>query len=149
MAKLPRKVAIRYVGQKPQQEDTVSGAKAEGGGALYWRQGEVEFVTREQAALLLFYPSMWADARTEDDKEKHGVIVPRAPVDPRYAEQTEEELAEGRDVMPFVDVKKLDKQGLVTFAGTYLSKRLNIDDSLESLRDQVNRAVDGMRYEWA
>lgn len=143
MPKMPHKVPVTYIGQKNSQDDPVAGT------GLTWTKGQTQFVTVPQAAMLLYYPTMWADGRTADDKKKFGPIQPAAPVDHRYAESTKEELEEGRDVMPLVDVTKLDAQGLVTFAGTYLGKRLDVADGKSKLLDQVQRGIEGQRFEWA
>lgn len=149
MPKAPKKVLIVYIGPKEVEEDTVSGRRGPAGEPVYWRKDIPEFVSLEEAGRLLYYPALWADARTADDKRKFGQITPIAPVDQRYAEQSDEEIAEGLDVMPRVDLKLLDAKGLVHFAGTYLGKRLNVEDGRPKLFEQVNSEVEGARFGWA
>lgn len=147
MAKLPRKVPVRYIGTKDVEENRAAGPNAKGEDeTLTWTPERVLFVTREQAGRLLYYATQYKDARTEDDKKKHGPIPIIEPRNPIYDEDGVEE---GRDTMPLIDVKSLDAPGLVHYAGTYLGKRLDADTPIEKLREQVNTAIQGMQYEWA
>lgn len=146
MAKLPRKVLVVYIGPKSREEDVITGDRDENGDLIrrYFEPEKPQFVSRESAGKLLYYPNLFKDARTEDAIRKEGPIELFAPVDHRY-----EDLDAETESMPLIDVKKLDARGIVSFAGLYLGRRLDIDEKLPVLREQLDRAIEGKRFEWA
>lgn len=147
---LPRKVLVEYTGTKNEEENVVAGPDAKGRiEPMTWTPGRQQFVTLAQAGRLLFYATLYKDARTEDDKRKYGPIPIIPPQDARYQDATAEEVEAGRDGLPLIDVKTLDARGLVYFAGQYLNKKLDVDEPREKLLEEVQRGIEGLRFEFA
>jgi len=129
-------IPIAYVGKKDRQDDPVAAT------GLVWTPGDVHHVTREQAAILLNHPDVWADDRSPGAQKK----VPIEPHAPPKPQPTEDEAQMLSNMAPLIDIGVMDVDGLTQYGMREFGLALDPALDVAAMRAEIQSKIDGQKF---
>jgi hypothetical protein len=130
-AATPKTVPLRYVGKKPSEVDHIYGT------GIQWIKGisDVQEVPEDKAPFLLAHPDVWADARTEKQREKRPI-----PAVERQSLQVNDP-APHHILLPDINTMTATRDELRDYAHRHFGIELAEKATQETLRNDLERLM--------
>lgn len=122
-------ISLKYVGQKPEHEDTMFGTGT-------WKTGQTKKVDPKVAPHMLFHGDVWQDARKPADQKKDPIVPMKRPRSQRPDVETEHDVIH-------VPIHNLTKEALQTLAKNTFNRELS-GTTLPEMRAEI-RMLQRMR----
>lgn len=124
------KVAVAYVGRKPQAHDNVAGS-----GKMWNGYGDIQEVSPEQARILTRYPDQWELAEENDYDKTDQSIMQTVKL------HNEEEVQVNKEELLNKPLDKMNKTDLYAFAVIKFGKLLPVELSKKQLHDEIEELL--------